>query len=49
SKMKKCEFAKIAKEQHMDGYHGVSLADWVCLVNNESDFNTKAINRNKGI
>ncbi|KAM4533270.1 lysozyme C-like [Fundulus diaphanus] len=30
----------------MDGYHGISLADWVCLTYWESSFNTEAINHN---
>uniref|UniRef100_A0A4X1W1V6 lysozyme n=1 Tax=Sus scrofa TaxID=9823 RepID=A0A4X1W1V6_PIG len=44
----RCEFARILKKSGMDGYRGVSLANWVCLAKWESDFNTKAINRNVG-
>ncbi|WP_369041788.1 hypothetical protein, partial [Acinetobacter baumannii] len=29
----------------MDGYRGVSLANWVCLTKHESNYNTKATNR----
>ncbi|CAO2581723.1 Lysozyme C-1 [Lemmus lemmus] len=44
----RCAFAKILKENGMDGYKGVSLADWVCLAQHESNFNTKATNYNPG-
>ncbi|XP_047643131.1 lysozyme C [Phacochoerus africanus] len=44
----RCEFARILKRSGMDGYRGVSLANWVCLAKWESDFNTKAINHNVG-
>uniref|UniRef100_A0A8W4FJK9 lysozyme n=1 Tax=Sus scrofa TaxID=9823 RepID=A0A8W4FJK9_PIG len=44
----RCEFARILKKSGMDGYRGVSLANWVCLAKWESDFNTKAINHNVG-
>ena len=30
----------------MDGYYGISLANWVCLSKWESSYNTRAINRN---
>ncbi|XP_028317846.1 lysozyme C-like [Gouania willdenowi] len=43
----KCEWARVLKDNEMDGYHGVSLADWVCLSQRESDYNTTAIKRNK--
>lgn len=32
----------------MDGYHGISLANWMCLAKWESDYNTKATNYNPG-
>ncbi|KAK7807664.1 hypothetical protein U0070_006381 [Myodes glareolus] len=44
----RCEFAKILKRNGMDGYRGVSLADWVCLAQHESNFNTRATNYNPG-
>ncbi|XP_041529292.1 lysozyme C-1-like [Microtus oregoni] len=44
----RCAFAKLLKENGMDGYKGVSLADWVCLAQHESNFNTKATNYNPG-
>ncbi|XP_043556135.1 lysozyme C-like [Chiloscyllium plagiosum] len=36
----KCEVGKIFKENGLDGYLGYNLGDWVCLVDNESGFNT---------
>uniref|UniRef100_A0A8D1A5S0 lysozyme n=1 Tax=Sus scrofa TaxID=9823 RepID=A0A8D1A5S0_PIG len=44
----RCEFARILKKSGMDGYRGVSLANWVCLAKWESNFNTKATNYNPG-
>ncbi|GAB1295591.1 Lysozyme C-1 [Apodemus speciosus] len=40
----RCELAKILKKREMDGYHGVSLASWVCLAQYESNYNTTATN-----
>ncbi|KAM4532753.1 lysozyme C-like isoform 1-T1 [Fundulus diaphanus] len=42
----RCDWARTLKAKNMDGYRGVSLADWVCLTQHESNFNTAAINRN---
>ncbi|KAL2100248.1 hypothetical protein ACEWY4_004642 [Coilia grayii] len=42
----RCELARILKNSGMDGYWGVSLADWVCLAKWESDYNTDATNHN---
>ncbi|XP_073481056.1 lysozyme C-like [Aquarana catesbeiana] len=44
-KLSKCEFVKIAKSK-LNGYAGSSAADWVCLVQHESNFETTAINHN---
>ncbi|XP_028640013.1 lysozyme C-1-like, partial [Grammomys surdaster] len=44
----RCELAKILKSNGMDGYRGVSLADWVCLAQHESNYNTQATNYNPG-
>uniref|UniRef100_A0A673B031 lysozyme n=1 Tax=Sphaeramia orbicularis TaxID=375764 RepID=A0A673B031_9TELE len=41
----RCEWARTLKRYGMDGFHGVSLADWVCLSKWESDYNTDAINQ----
>uniref|UniRef100_A0A3B3ZKV0 lysozyme n=1 Tax=Periophthalmus magnuspinnatus TaxID=409849 RepID=A0A3B3ZKV0_9GOBI len=42
----RCEWARLLKNSGMHNYRGVSLADWVCLTENESHYNTRAINRN---
>ncbi|XP_044190625.1 lysozyme C isoform X1 [Thunnus albacares] len=43
----KCEWARVLKSNGMDGHHGISLANWVCLTEHESRFNTRATNRNR--
>ncbi|VCW99245.1 unnamed protein product [Gulo gulo] len=40
----KCELARKLKTKGMDGYHGYGLADWVCMAQYESNFNTWALN-----
>ncbi|XP_031433019.1 lysozyme C II-like [Clupea harengus] len=42
----RCELARTLKAAGMDGHKGVSLADWVCLSQWESSYNTRATNRN---
>ncbi|XP_031711814.1 lysozyme C-like [Anarrhichthys ocellatus] len=42
----RCEWARVLKANGMDGYRGISLADWVCLSKWESSYNTRATNRN---
>ncbi|XP_029941098.1 lysozyme C-like [Salarias fasciatus] len=42
----RCEWARVLKSHGMDGYRGVSLADWVCLSKWESSYNTRATNNN---
>ncbi|XP_074546423.1 lysozyme C-like [Halichoeres trimaculatus] len=42
----RCEWARVLKNNGMDGYWGVSLADWVCLSQWESHYNTQATNHN---
>ncbi|XP_074082216.1 lysozyme C [Macrotis lagotis] len=44
--MERCEFARRAKQLNLDSK--ISLANWVCLVQGESNFNTKAKNYNPG-
>ncbi|XP_062975630.1 lysozyme C-1-like [Elgaria multicarinata webbii] len=39
----RCELAKDLKEHGMDGYHGISLDNWVCMAKHESDYNTAAV------
>ncbi|XP_053144977.1 lysozyme C, milk isozyme-like [Hemicordylus capensis] len=41
--LEKCDFARRLKQHGMDGYHGYSLANWVCLAYHESRFNTGAV------
>ncbi|XP_072440429.1 lysozyme C-2-like [Chiloscyllium punctatum] len=36
----KCEFARILKDKGLDGFHRHRLADWVCMVDIESGYNT---------
>ncbi|XP_027729948.1 lysozyme C-like [Vombatus ursinus] len=45
--LERCDFARRIKQQ-LDGYRGISLANWVCLAQWESGFNTKATNYNPG-
>ncbi|XP_038293756.1 lysozyme C, milk isozyme-like isoform X1 [Canis lupus familiaris] len=40
----KCELARKLKSMGMDGFHGYSLANWVCMAEYESNFNTQAFN-----
>ncbi|XP_014705584.1 lysozyme C, milk isozyme [Equus asinus] len=40
----KCELAHKLKAQEMDGFGGYSLANWVCMAEYESNFNTRAFN-----
>uniref|UniRef100_A0A3P9AV77 lysozyme n=2 Tax=Maylandia zebra TaxID=106582 RepID=A0A3P9AV77_9CICH len=42
----RCEWARTLKANGMDGYYGISLADWVCLTRWESNYNTMAKNTN---
>nr|ADZ44620.1 c-type lysozyme [Oplegnathus fasciatus]BAK19960.1 lysozyme C [Oplegnathus fasciatus] len=42
----RCEWARVLKNHGMDGYQGYSLANWVCLSQWESSYNTRAINHN---
>nr|XP_020767406.1 lysozyme C-3-like [Odocoileus virginianus texanus] len=42
----RCELARTLKRFGMDGFRGVSLANWGCLTKWESGYNTKATNYN---
>ncbi|KAJ1061572.1 hypothetical protein K5549_002607 [Capra hircus] len=44
----RCELARTLKELGLDGYKGVSLANWMCLARWESNYNTRATNYNRG-
>ncbi|XP_034956562.1 lysozyme C-3 [Zootoca vivipara] len=39
----RCELAARLKQGGMDGYHRVSLANWLCAAYHESRFNTRAV------
>nr|ADL16408.1 c-type lysozyme [Oryzias melastigma] len=43
----RCQWARLLKASGMDGYRGVSLANWVCLTKHESNFNTSSVNHNR--
>ncbi|XP_049908341.1 lysozyme C [Epinephelus moara] len=43
----RCEWARLLKANGMDGYHGNSLADWVCLSQWESGYSTTVTNHNR--
>ncbi|XP_037369908.1 lysozyme C-like [Talpa occidentalis] len=42
----RCELARTLKRFGMDGYWGISLANWMCLAKWESGYNTRATNYN---
>ncbi|XP_070265856.1 lysozyme C-like [Myotis yumanensis] len=44
----RCDLARTLKRLGMDGYSGVSLANWMCLAKWESSYNTRATNNNPG-
>nr|KAF6374485.1 lysozyme [Pipistrellus kuhlii] len=44
----RCELARTLKRLGLDGYRGVSLANWMCLARWESSYNTRATNYNPG-
>ncbi|XP_062059237.1 lysozyme C-like [Lepus europaeus] len=44
----RCELARTLKSLGLDGYKGVSLANWMCLTKWESSYNTQATNYNPG-
>ncbi|XP_057342559.1 lysozyme C-like [Manis pentadactyla] len=43
----RCELARTVKRLGLDGFKGVSLANWMCLMKWESNYNTRAINYNR--
>ncbi|MED6253989.1 hypothetical protein ATANTOWER_011169 [Ataeniobius toweri] len=43
----RCAWARMMKSSGMDGYRGISLANWVCLTKWESGYNTSAVNHNR--
>ncbi|XP_004479241.1 lysozyme C [Dasypus novemcinctus] len=47
-KYERCELARTLKSYGLDGFKGISLANWMCLARWESDYDTQAINFNPG-
>ncbi|XP_038657142.1 lysozyme C-1-like isoform X3 [Scyliorhinus canicula] len=43
----KCELAELLHKNGLDGYRGYNLANWVCLVQHESNYDTRVIGRNR--
>ncbi|XP_041067897.1 lysozyme C-1-like [Carcharodon carcharias] len=43
----KCELAHLLHKNGLDGYRGYSLANWVCLVQHESNYNTSIVGHNR--
>ncbi|XP_033019115.1 lysozyme C, milk isozyme-like [Lacerta agilis] len=39
----RCELAARLKRAGMDGYRGVSLANWICTAYHQSSFNTRLV------
>ncbi|XP_074781750.1 lysozyme C [Athene noctua] len=42
----RCELVKILRKHGFEGFEGTTVADWVCLVQHESGYNTKAFHNN---
>ncbi|XP_067848350.1 lysozyme C-2-like [Heptranchias perlo] len=47
----RCELAQTLKAHGLDGFHGYSLANWLCMAYSASGFNAQTIKnyRNEGI
>ncbi|XP_072900630.1 lysozyme C, milk isozyme-like [Hemitrygon akajei] len=43
----KCELARLLRKSGLEGYRGYSLANWVCLVEHESSYNTRVVGHNQ--
>ncbi|XP_070592196.1 lysozyme C, milk isozyme-like [Erythrolamprus reginae] len=39
----KCELASILKRHGMDGFHGYSLGNWICMAYYESKYNSRLV------
>ncbi|XP_077020176.1 lysozyme-like protein 6 isoform X4 [Tamandua tetradactyla] len=44
--LRRCEVAKLMRQEDLDGYEGYYLSDWLCLAFVESGFNVSKINEN---
>ncbi|KAL9824472.1 lysozyme C-like [Geothlypis trichas] len=42
----RCDMVKILRQEDFEGFVGSTVADWMCLVEYESSYNTKAYNDN---
>ncbi|NXC54849.1 LYSC protein, partial [Aleadryas rufinucha] len=42
----RCEMVRILRRYGFEGFEGTTVADWVCLVEHESSYNTRAYNNN---
>ncbi|XP_004483906.1 lysozyme C [Dasypus novemcinctus] len=47
-KFERCELARTLKRLGLGGFKGISLANWVCLIKWESNYNTRVTNYNRG-
>ncbi|EHB07089.1 Lysozyme-like protein 6 [Heterocephalus glaber] len=41
-----CDLARVLHQEHLDGFEGYSLSDWLCLAFVESNFNISKVNEN---
>ncbi|XP_075298898.1 lysozyme C-like [Opisthocomus hoazin] len=44
--IRRCELVKILRKHGFEGFKGTTIADWICLVKHESNYNTEAYNDN---
>uniref|UniRef100_A0A8D2JHZ7 lysozyme n=1 Tax=Varanus komodoensis TaxID=61221 RepID=A0A8D2JHZ7_VARKO len=42
----RCELARVLKQHQLEGFVGRKVADWVCLAQHESSYNTAAVHDN---
>ncbi|KAM6044177.1 lysozyme C [Chlamydotis macqueenii] len=45
-RISRCDLVKILRQNGFEGFVGKTVADWVCLVQHESSYNTRAFNNN---
>ncbi|XP_077185471.1 lysozyme C, milk isozyme-like [Paroedura picta] len=41
--LQRCQLVRILRNAGMDGFHGYSLANWICLADHESGYDTSAV------
>uniref|UniRef100_A0A8D0ENE1 lysozyme n=1 Tax=Strix occidentalis caurina TaxID=311401 RepID=A0A8D0ENE1_STROC len=44
--IRRCDLVKILRKHGFEGFEGTTVADWVCLVQHESGYNTEAFHNN---